>query len=94
MCPAPLFVSSQNHFNVVLLMQDVENFKDHPSRKGKNSFHALAFQGFQKNFGSCKLCHGVPHPFEPEPVRLRMSSPMIDNVRCPKKPNRFDGLYP
>ena len=60
-----LLMPGQNDFDVFLLMQDVENFQDYPAGKSKNRFHSFALQGFHKNFGSCKLCHDLPHRFEP-----------------------------
>jgi hypothetical protein len=52
-----LFVARENYFNILLLMQDIEDFQDDATGEPKESLHPFALETFQKDFGSREL-HG------------------------------------
>jgi hypothetical protein len=51
----PLLMASKDHFNILLLMKDVENFQDDSTRKRKNCLDAFPFETLDEYLSTCEL---------------------------------------
>ena len=58
--PGPLLVTSEDHLDILLLVQNVENLQHDASRKTKERFHAFLFQTFEKYLRSRELHDPTP----------------------------------
>src|SRR5512146_3077458 len=72
----PLLVPCEDHFDIFVLIQHVENLEHHPTRKCKDRLHAFALEAFDKDFSACEFHQEPPHlirwlPTEETPKTFR-----------------------
>jgi hypothetical protein len=65
-----LFMTRQNHFNVLLLMESIENLQDDSPRKCEDGLHAFPLQTFDEDFSTGEF-HDNP------PNRMIRSAPIV-----------------
>jgi len=50
-----LFMASENHINILLLMKHVENLQNDTTRKRKYRLDAFPFEAFDEDLSTCEL---------------------------------------